>query len=158
MKIVNLVLGIGIFIIYLLTLNYGIMVFVGEPQYEDFCGETDIPVPVSVDRDDIKPVERQECFKEYDAAREVYAGKVFLISLIVGLLTLVIGYYVTKMEVLGGSLLASGIGAIVFGTLNNWMYLEDIWRFLLLLLALALLIYFTYRYNTRKEWWRIGQK
>src|SRR3989344_5879035 len=33
----NLVLGIGIFVVYLLMLNYGIEAFYPSPQYNDFC-------------------------------------------------------------------------------------------------------------------------
>src|SRR3989338_7347720 len=37
MNVKNLVLGIGIFIVYLLMLNYGIEAFYPSPKYEDFC-------------------------------------------------------------------------------------------------------------------------
>src|SRR3989344_4002450 len=37
MNVKNLILGIGIFIVYLLVLNYGIEAFYPSPQYEEIC-------------------------------------------------------------------------------------------------------------------------
>ncbi len=154
MKVINLILGIGIFLVYLLALNYGMKVFVGEPQWDEYCkGEETYPIPVEKNGSFVVADPYEDCRKEFDAAQEKYANSVFLISLIVGLITLVIGYFAAGFELIGGSLLASGVGAIVFGTISNWMYLKDVWRFVLLLLALALLIFFAYRLNTKKKWW-----
>ena len=38
MNVRNLVLGVGIFVVYLLVLNYGIEAFYPSPQYENYCG------------------------------------------------------------------------------------------------------------------------
>ncbi len=153
MNVKNLVLGVGIFILYLLVLNYGFRVFIGQPQWDDYCAvESPRTLPVEKGEQGIEDVETyyEECRKDYDVVRKDYAGWVFSISLIVGILTLILGHFAISVEPVGSSLLASGIGAIVFGTLENWNYLDDVWRFILLVLAFVLLVWVAYKSNSKK--------
>lgn len=72
---------------------------------------------------------------------------VFVVALIVGIIVLLIGYGVLNVEPVGSSLMASGVGAIFYGSMRNWVNLTNVWRFLLLLLALILLIWIALRLN-----------
>ena len=81
--------------------------------------------------------------------------QIIVIALIAGIITLLIGYHILKSEPVGSALMASGIGAIFYGSVRNWENLSDIWRFLLLLAALILLILITVRVNrvgAKKRW------
>jgi hypothetical protein len=156
MNVKNLVLGVGIFILYLLVLNYGFRVFIGAPDWDDFCSIDEsralaegVPEKADVNKG---------CNDDYRAAREVYTGKIFLISLIVGIFTLIIGHFAVSVEPVGSALLASGIGAIVFGTLENWSFLDEVWRFVLLVLAFVLVVWFAYRSNSKKGLFGILKK
>ena len=149
MNVKNLVLGVGIFILYLLVLNYGFRVFIGVPEWSDYCIDSEIPKLADGNvRSDV--IRDASCDEDYRNAREVYTGKVFLISLIVGIFTLIIGHFAISVEPVGSALLASGIGAIVFGTLENWSFLDEVWRFVLLVLAFVLVVWFAYRSNSKK--------
>ena len=153
MNVKNLILGIGIFILYLLVLNYGFRVFIGQPEWDDFCsvgGERVLPVPVEKGEVIVENGDYQICRDNFESARKSYAGKVFLVSLIVGILTLILGHFIINVEPVGSALLACGIGAIVFGTMNNWSYLEEVWRFVLLVLAFVLVVWVAYRSNSKK--------
>lgn len=182
MNVKNLVLGIGIFVVYLLVLNYGIQAFYPQPQYDDFCGgkfpyydgmyyepnsnvtctRTPTPqeqnacieqegmlVPDSFDSNGCTLTFKCDlCNVEYNDASKDYSQRVFIISIIFGILTLLVGYAILTIEPVGSALMASGVGALVYGSMNNWQNLSTIWRFLLLLAALILLVWIAIRLNT----------
>ncbi len=197
MAVRNLVLGIGIFIVYLLMLAYGIEAFYPSPQYDKFCtgseagrfypgkpylGEpgTNCTALARQAREQIdacfasggQPVydydnagcaiglkECNYCNKQFNDARQIYEKRVFVIALIAGIITLLLGYGMLATEPVGSALMASGIGAIFYGSARNWENLSDILRFLLLLAALLLLIWIAIRANRgdkRNRWkfWR----
>ncbi len=184
----NLILGIGIFIVYLLMLGYGIEAFYPSPKYEDFCssGRFTGPYPVKAydygtgtnctfsknlqDAQDEcyadggQPIfeydnsgctvaikECDYCNKEFNDANKQYSKIVFIISLIAGVITLITGFAILSVEPVGSALMASGVGAIVYGSIRNWQNLSDVWRFLLLLASLVLLIWIALRINKEKK-------
>ena len=181
----NLILGIGIFIVYLLMLGYGIEAFYPSPKYEDFCSFEGGRYPVKAydytggnctfskslqDAQDQcyadggQPVfeydnngctaaikECDYCNKEFNDANKAYSKIVFVISLIAGVITLIVGFAILSVEPVGSALMASGVGAIVYGSIRNWQNLSDIWRFLLLLASLVLLIWIALRINKEKK-------
>lgn len=179
MNVKNLILGIGIFIVYMLMLGYGVEAFYPSPEYNDFCKtgndysrfkgyiaencsysmqiqeaesqcyqQEGMPVyeynnqgcAISVKDCDL-------CNKEFNDSIDQHNKIVFVIALIVGLITLVVGYSVLSVEPVGSALLASGIGAIFYGSVRNWNNLSDVLRFLLLVVALVFLIWITLRLN-----------
>ena len=186
MNVKNIVLGIGIFIVFLLMLNYGIEAFYKSPKYDDFCKP-------SADRYLAKPYAYPEsanctfsralqeqvdkctsdggfavygyddngcytslkecnfCQKEYDRERIAHDKVVFVIAIIVGIITLFIGFLVLSTEPVGSALMASGVGAIFYGSVRNWENLSNVWRFLLLLLALVLLVWIALRLNRQRK-------
>lgn len=87
------------------------------------------------------------CQRDYEVERKAYERNLFVISLVVGIITLFLGYGILSVEPVGSSLMASGIGAIFYGSIRNWGNLNDIWRFLLLFVSLVLLIWIALRLN-----------
>jgi hypothetical protein len=183
MNVKNLVLGIGIFIVFMFLLHNGIRAFYKAPIYDDFCKSGDL-MPYYPDKaipaiagnctytlqirnqeqicynnqgqpiynyDDygctISVKECNYCNKYYTDAMDNYNRGVFVIALIIGIIVLLIGYLILSVEPVGSSLMASGIGAIIYGTMSNWENLGNLGRFLLLLLALFLLIWIALRLN-----------
>jgi hypothetical protein len=183
----NLVLGIGIFIVFMLMLGYGIEAFYPSPKYEDYCSQgrfqgfyPEKPVPASpVDcsysqqlrdaeqacyNDRGQPIYQYDedgctisvrdcdyCQREFEEANKKYSKNVFVIALIVGIVTLFVGFGILSVEPVGSSLMASGVGAIFYGSVRNWQNLSDVWRFLLLLVALVLLVWIALRLNKKKK-------
>jgi len=153
MNVKNLVLGVGIVIVFALVLWQGIEAFYPSPQWGDFC---DISVrepfpPEEPNRSELSKDIFSECQSQYDEARSSHAQIVFIISLIVAIAVIITGYSVLSIEPVGSSLIASGIWAIFWGSVINWRNFSNIWRFLLLLLVLVLLIYITIRLNKPKS-------
>lgn len=197
MNVKNLVLGIGIFVVYLLVLNYGIEAFYPSPQYENFCTNQgyygyDISKPVGVGQVNctITPTPQEQntciaaggnlvpstydgngcpltytcdmCNKQFNDSQKIHSQRVFLISIIAGIVTLLIGFAILTMEPVGSALMAAGVGAMVYGSMRNWQNLSNVWRFLLLLAALLLLIWIAIRINrasqTKGFWQKLGLK
>ncbi|MEK6825718.1 MAG: hypothetical protein AABY00_02945 [Nanoarchaeota archaeon] len=187
MSVKNLVLGIGIFIIYLLMLSYGIEAFYPSPQYEDFCKSNEFGrypfsgkgVDTATNCTFSKTLQEQNelcyssggfpvyqysdvgcttavkecnfCNKYYNESQRAYSKIVFIIALILGIITFLAGYGIFSVEPVSSALIASGIGAIFYGSVRNWENLSDILRFLLLFVALVLLIWITLRTNKIKK-------
>ncbi len=180
MKVKTLVLGVGIFIVYLLMLSYGIEAFYPSPKYDAYCTGYDPGYPVKTypvggsctfsqtlaDQASQCSVqggyavytynetgcetgikECNLCSKHYMDAQKVYDKRVFIIALIAGIITLGVGYGILSVEPVGSALMASGIGAILYGSIRNWQNLSDVLRFVLLVVALVLLIWIALRIN-----------
>jgi len=178
----NVVLGIGIFIVFMFLLHNGIRAFYDAPQYEKFCNNSytpyiDKPYIITTNCSYGRELQEQEracynqrgqpvydyyengcmkgvsfcdfCQRDFDDAMKEYNRNVFVIALIIGIIVLLVGFFILSIEPVGSSLMASGIGAIVYGTIINWENLGNIGRFLLLLLALIILIWIAVRINKR---------
>lgn len=190
MKVKNLVLGIGIFLVFMFLLHNGIRVFSPSPQYEDFCDSNrwynTKPILAGGNCTYSENLRQQEqacynqkgqpiydydnfgcqvsvtecdlCQVQYDDARESFNKMVFIVSLIVGILILLVGYLVLSIEPVGSALMASGIGAIVYGTISNWENLGTLGRFLLLLLAFILLIWIAISLNSERKFFGFKKK
>src|SRR3989338_1032367 len=188
MNVKNIVLGIGIFIVYIMMVMYGIQVFFPAPEYEDFCSndrfqpkiiEPAAQCPRNAAAEPVQSagqlcyesggfpeynynnsgciigVKRcNYCQKDFNDARLNYEKEVFIIAIIIGLITLFIGYGILSAEPVGSSLMASGIGAIFYGGARNWENLGNIWRFLLLLVALISLIWIALQLNKPNMNWK----
>ncbi len=185
-NIKNLVLGIGIFIVFMFLLHNGIRAFYEYPEYNDFCTlgrlqgyYPDKAIPAIAQNctfpKELRDAEQQcyagegqpiyeydeygctisvkecdYCQKEYNDTMKTYNKNVFVVALIAGILILLTGYLILSVEPVGSALMASGIGAIIYGTIVNWENLGNLGRFLLLLLAFVLLVWIALRLN-RKE-------
>ncbi len=193
----NIVLGLGIVIVFALVLWQGIEAFYPSPQYDDFCkaGRFDpyYPTkPMAVGEpnctfsrelqdkqnqcyaDKGQPVFEYDdkgctiaiktcdyCQRDFDKALDNYSKVVFVIAIIVGLITLIIGYGFLSVEPVGSALIGSGIWAIFWGAAINWRNFSSVWRFLLLFVALVVIITFALRLNRpgkKNVWQKLGMK
>ena len=190
MRVKNLILGIGIFIVFMFLLHNGIRAFYQPaPQYDEFCNNTYYPretkpLPVGQSCTSTQQIRDAEqtcynqkgqpvynyddfgcstsvkecdlCQKYFEEAQQKHNKVVFVIALIVGIIALIFGYAILSVEPVGSALMASGIGAIVYGTIINWENLGNLGRFFLLLVAFLLLIWIALRLNTveKKSFWQ----
>ncbi|MCA9485729.1 MAG: hypothetical protein KC506_02710 [Nanoarchaeota archaeon] len=152
MNIKNLVLGIGIVIVFALTLWQGIEAFYPSPQWDDFCGNVERQIPQNPGQPEkLEFPDYTECQEQYEAAQQSHSQAVFFTSLIVALLAIIVGHAILKVEPVGSALIASGIWSIFWGTVVNWRNFTSVIRFALLILALVLLIWLTLRFNKPKK-------
>lgn len=169
MNVKNFVLGIGIVVVFALTLWQGIEAFYPSPMYDDYCGKIREPIPMPVDKD-INLYQNAtwcaenngnwrngycdfyyECQKQFDEVQDKHAKIAFIISVIVALIAIITGYAILSIEPVGSALIGSGIWALFYGTVINWRNFTNIWRFLLLFAALVLIIWITLRLNRKRK-------
>ncbi len=85
-----------------------------------------------------------ECQMQYDTAREKYDSDIFIISIISGGLALIIGVAL-GVEAVGSGLMFGGVLTIFVGVVRNWGHLGNWFKFLILGVVLAGLIWIGYR-------------
>ena len=179
MKVRNVILGLGILIIYGLALSQGIQTFYPEPEFEDFCDVSDAPYnPISESCEFSQSLITKEtscekiggifvqeydnegcvvdgycdeCLIGYEVSLDEHSKNVFFFSLVVGFVTLILGIFVLKVEPVGSALMASGIWAIFYGTMRNWRNFSNGWRFLLLFAVLLFLIWIGMKFGYKKR-------
>lgn len=174
MNVKNLVLGLGIVILFTLVLWQGVEAFYPSPNYSDFCPEvrTAEYVDNSVRCAELggkwnsdlyaKPVDPDSsireagycdldyyCREEYDSARDSHSQKVFFISIVVAIFAFAVGYFVLSVEPVGSALIGSGFWSVFWGSVINWSNFSNIWRFLLLLIALVFVVWLALRLNNK---------
>ena len=162
MKIKRMLVILGIAFIFALFVGYGIEVFDSSPKYEDFCSRDlfdikneseclaqggewreDLGVPKSVDGAGFCG-EPKECYNQLNDAREKQSKTVFIVALVVGVLTVVLSFFLKKEEV-GAGLLGGSILLILYGTIRYWEFANNVIKFVLLGVALAVLIWIGYK-------------
>lgn len=171
-KIKKNLLSVAIAIILVLFIAYGINTFYKSPKYDDFCSE-EISMKQayseeeclelggkweqSITRPIEKPIESGEataegfcdvqytCREEYDDAREIYNRDVFFISLVAGLIALIMGGIVLKLESVSIGIMGGGILTIIYGTIRYWGDMSDVYRFIILGVVLGVLIWMGYK-------------
>lgn len=189
MNVKNLILGIGIVIVFALLLWYGFETFYPSPQYEEFCNNSmNMYALEQVKAGSICPTtnctfsqqlqnETDNCYaergqpiynydekgcavslkkcdlcnKDFEEAMKKRGNFVFVFSLIVGIIVLLIGYFLLSLEPIGISIMASGVWALFYGAINNWRNLVSIWKFLLLLIAFILIIILAIKVNRKNK-------
>jgi len=171
-KIKKNILSIAIAIILVMFIAYGINVFYKSPKYDDYCNYTrivkeplsfescedaggrwypDAPeAPKMVDESGNFTVSGwcdlyYECQDEFDNVREVYNRDVFFISLVLGLIAVIIGGVVLKLESVSVGIMGGGILTIIYGTIRYWGDMSDVYRFIILGVVLAILIWMGYK-------------
>ena len=193
MNVKNIVLGVGIFIVFMLMLGYGIEAFYASPKYESYCSGAEFRYQGKVYPGGIEQnckfskslVEEENacyasggqpifeydnsgcsiglkecnlCNKEFNDARIAHDKIVFVIALIAGIITLFVGFSILSVEPVGSALMAAGVGAIFYGSVRNWENLSNVWRFLLLVVALVLLVWIALRLNKPKKKWQFWKR
>ncbi|NPE26729.1 hypothetical protein HNV12_01860 [Methanococcoides sp. SA1] len=84
------------------------------------------------------------CQMEYEEVREPYERNVFFANLGIGVL-LLIGAFFLGVEAISTGLMGGAVMLIFYGTVRYWGELSDVWRTLMLGVALAVLIYLGYK-------------
>jgi len=160
------VLSISIALIFVFFIGYGIETFYDSPEYSDFCDYSNRPVKLDIDSKENclqyngtwevydKPLVDgktgwcdlyKECQEKYDSVREDYSKNVFIITFIIGIISLFIGSYLINVESVGSGIMGGSTLTIIYGTLIYWSDLNDLLRFVILGIVLGILIWIGYK-------------
>lgn len=166
----GLVFGIAVFVLTLFVSIYGVDTIYDKPEYEDFCPNSYWDVPEmneSVCFDNGGKWQNYErkvpdgepgycdrdymCREAYELKQERYSMNLFLVSVPLGILILIGGFYFFSLEAIGLGIMAGGVGTMLRGVGTYWRYSEDWLRFLISLVGLVVVIYFSYRFRDKFE-------
>jgi hypothetical protein len=163
-------LAIGIAIVLAMFVNYGIQTFYKAPVYENYCPQQFYPVaPLAKFENCSQPAVDQQvqknctdskgqinyhydafgcptnpfcdtCNRDWTAAQNNYNKNVFIFLAAIGALSIIAGVLL-KVDSVAIGLLIGGIVNIIIGTVRYWGGLQDVGRFLVLGVLLALLVW-----------------
>ena len=163
----KVLISIAIALIFALFIGYGIEVFHDAPEMNDYCpdkvyeidNEKDCtaasgkwqayeeipesePRPVSAVKGNCQ--NSIECYTNYELITAQHDKIVFIVAIIVGILAVITGI-ILKKDVIGTGILSGGILLILYGTLRYWRHADEILKFVLLGITLAILIWIAYK-------------
>jgi hypothetical protein len=84
------------------------------------------------------------CQQNFEKANKHYNRNVFIMTSIIGLITMLVSAFILLHESVSPGLMGGGFITIVYGTIRYWSFAGDKLRFTILGIILAMLIYFAY--------------
>lgn len=170
-KITRLALSAAIIIVLNLFFLYAINVFYPEAKYEAYCPREQVTVIPETEEECVveggawtegpnqklmRPLPHIEslpevsygycdlsytCAKDYENARALYQRNVFVARVVLGVLSLLVGFYLTAYAPVSLGFLLGGILSLIIGTIGYWSEMQDYLRVVVLGVALAVLIW-----------------
>ena len=143
---------------------YAVQAVYPSVQYEDFCGERAVKPDLQnevncidnggkwtdYEKDSLNMDVRggcdvySVCQGEYDDARKPYERNVFFANVVIGVILLVFAFFL-GVEAISSGLMGGAVMLIVYGSIRYWGELSDVWRTLMLGVALVVLIWLGYK-------------
>lgn len=139
-------MGVIIGVVLLMFLVFGAKLIYESPEYNDFC-DWKIYEKNLTEQNKVS----EECTEKYDSAREIFSKKMFLLSLIVGVLIIVSSAIFVDINTISGGTMFGSLMFIIHGTGSYWRYMDDLARFIILGVALGVLIYLGYWINKKGD-------
>lgn len=146
MRIKEVLLGIIIGIVLLMFLVFGTKLIYDELDYEDYCDYERFSQKEILTDSEIQEQRSyyNQCEQTYKSENEEYSKKMFVLSLIVGLIIIIGSVIFIQVNSISGGLMLGSLMFIIYGTGSYWEYMNDWIRFIILGVALGILIYAGY--------------
>jgi len=157
----QIILAIGIAIVFAMFISYGVETFYPSPDYDDTCGkyydysqeqcvvENGKWDQFSTDSTGFCNPPRS-CENKFDEEMEKFSGVFFLTAIITGLIGTALGIFLIKGTVSIG-LLGGGIFIIFIGTMSYWRFANDWVKFVALGAILTAMIYLGYKFLDKRK-------
>ncbi len=175
----NILIGLGIAILFAFVVSYGINTFYPRPEYDDFCNinypnriPTKEPADSNCSFNQSLNQQRQECYNQkatpvsvydengcevsvtcdtcsidYENAQIKYSRIVFIAAGLAGLIAIAVGSFLFSVEAVGAGLMGGGIISIIYGNAVYWRNLDNLFRFIILLISLIIVIFIGLKIN-----------
>jgi len=161
------IFSIAIAFVSVFFFAYAVQAFYPAPLYEDFCGDFrdkiiqtestcvdaggkwtvysggDMPMESQVKSEGWCEVD-YVCRGEYEETRKPYERNVFFANLGIGIVLFVVAFFL-GLEAVSSGLMGGAVMLIVYGSIRYWGELSDVWRTLMLGVALSVLIWLGYK-------------
>jgi len=163
---------IGIIIVLNLLFGVGVSLFYEAPDWENFCGQSEPiieaidtadqcvevggqwiedglvrfegrAIPEKIDAERGGYCDRYfTCQQEFSDAHDEYNRNVFVILVALGLIAIVAGFIAKSHHVVSNGLSLGGVLSLIIASIRFWPSAPDTLRFVILLVALGVLIWF----------------
>lgn len=167
-KYLKLALILGIIIILNLFFAYAMKVIYKEPQWDNFCskeqiikkidtreqcleigGQWDENIPIDYYAEGIRPFQVEKnycnlnfiCNKEFKVASESYERNVFATLIVLGVISIVIGFMIASQSVISIAFSLGGVLTFIWASIRYWSFAGEYFQAGILGLALIVLIY-----------------
>lgn len=159
----NVILSVSLAILSVMFIAYAIQSFYPSPKYEDFCERMAIVTPTDTEAGCINEgglwITGREglsgycnanyyCGIDYDLAKNSYEKNIFFINMGIGAVVFVVAFIFLE-GILSIGFVAGGSIMLIYASIRHWGQLTDIWRTLVLGVALALLGWLGYKETKR---------
>ena len=81
------------------------------------------------------------CQKEFNTAHELYNRNVFVILVVLGFISLVLGFFLAQTAAVSLGLSFGGVLSLIIGSVRYWSEMNDYLRVIILAAALAVLLW-----------------
>jgi hypothetical protein len=168
-KVKQTILAIAIAIVLALFVGWVIYAFYPGPKWDTYCPNK--PVPATMTQESCAasggewvpyaeiqkcPPDQKECVqgycdmyskcqKSYDAANKNYTRTIFVAATIIGLICLMLGGFILKLESVSTGIMGGGVLLIIYGILRYWMDASNYLRVFILGAILVILIWMGYK-------------
>lgn len=158
-----MVVSIAIALILAFFVGYGIEVFDPSPKHEDFCprdlheidnkescqdqggswniADTEMERPIPI-KGFCQP--SKKCYDQFEQSSSKHDRIVFITAAIIGLLSIMVGI-VLKKDTVNTGVLSGGLLLILYGTIRYWRHADNLLKFVILGISLAILIWIGYK-------------
>ncbi len=160
----RVIFSVAIAFVAVFFFAYAVQAFYPAPDYEDFCGDVRDRVNLNDEASCVEAEGRWTdyekdslnmeisgwcdedyvCGEEYREARKPYERNVFFANLGLGIILFVVAFFL-GLEAVSSGLMGGAVMLIVYGSMRYWGELSDVWRTLMLGVALVVLIYLGYK-------------
>lgn len=154
-KIKKLMLILSITIVFTIFFAYAAEVIFEPPEYK--CEIPRVPKLEINDatrqemNDYYQSEEYQKCDEDYRTKRDARDFKSFILLTIVSIIVIILSFVIAKKEVVSSGVLGGGIVLLVYNVMRHWGMLNKYIRLLILGVALAVLIYYSYKKVDKKK-------
>jgi len=90
-------------------------------------------------------IESQKCYDEFQPIENLYKRNVFVILIILGVLTIIIGLFLKQVPAVYFGLMLGGLIKIIEGVIRYWANMNEYLRFIILGILLTILIWISYK-------------
>jgi lipopolysaccharide export LptBFGC system permease protein LptF len=146
----QIAIGFGVAIIFPMLIYYGVCTFSPPPNLQDFSQTASRP-GTTPDHHAEQANKNKAASTSYEEASRVFSLRLLCVAAPLGYAAILLGS-LRMSSGLGTGLMFGGIFAVIDGYLFSWSFLENWLPFVSLLVALAVLIFVSYR-----QFWPAGR-
>ena len=163
-KVLGAVFAIGIAVVVYILVLLGIQAFYPAVSYADFCNQSEMyPVQISGFEkcpDNItvgecrvlvnaEEKELQKCWQDFNTANKAYNKNFFIIASILGVIMVLIAFFLLNIVNISAGIACAGIVLIMFAFIRGWPSTNDKVKFAVGLVITAIIITLTVFVNKK---------